>query len=127
MRFLIDNALSPALADLLTRAAHDALHVRAIQLQHAADTTILERAASDQRVVVTADTDFGTLLEQRSAAGPSVIQFRGEGSKRPEALADALLSNLPQIQRALEEGSVVTFEPHRIRIRALPIRPSGKQ
>lgn len=28
MRFLIDNNLSPALADLLDQAGHDAVHVR---------------------------------------------------------------------------------------------------
>lgn len=35
MRFLIDNALSPALAVLLTDAGHDAVHVRSLGLQHA--------------------------------------------------------------------------------------------
>ena len=33
MRFLVDNALSPVLATLLSQAGHDALHVRTIELQ----------------------------------------------------------------------------------------------
>ena len=40
MKFLIDNALSPALADLLQQAGHDAIHVRSIGLQHADDDAI---------------------------------------------------------------------------------------
>ncbi len=94
MRFLVDNARSPALAVLLTDAGHDAVHVRALNLQHAQDIAIFEQAAGDDRVVVSADTDFGTLLATRSARKPSVIQFRGPGSRKPDALARTLLSNL---------------------------------
>jgi len=38
MRFLVDNALSPVLATLLSRAGHDALHVRTIELQRAEES-----------------------------------------------------------------------------------------
>lgn len=62
MRFLVDNALSPLLATLLARAGHDALHVRQIDLHRSDDLTIFDRAAADDRIVVSADTDFGTLL-----------------------------------------------------------------
>jgi predicted nuclease of predicted toxin-antitoxin system len=81
MKFLIDNALSPALAALLEQAGHDAIHVRSIGLQHADDHVIFERAALEHRIVVSADADFGTLLAMRSSRQPSVIQFRGEGSR----------------------------------------------
>lgn len=106
---------------LLSEASHDALHVRSIGLQHAADVDIFDRAATDNRIVVSADTDFGTLLAARSVRKPSVIQFRGPGSRRPEALARALLANLPQVVDALDSGSLVTLEPARVRVRALPI------
>ncbi|MDO8629012.1 MAG: DUF5615 family PIN-like protein, partial [Phycisphaerales bacterium] len=66
MRFLVDNALSPALAILLEQAGHDALHVRTIQLHRSDDETIFDRAAAEDRIVVSADTDFGTLLATRS-------------------------------------------------------------
>jgi len=72
MRFLIDNALSPALAVLLQHAGHDAIRVRTIGLQPAEDLVMI-------------------------------------------------LSNLPQISEALQSGSIVTFEPSRVRVRALPI------
>ena len=87
MKFLIDNALSPALAPLLQQAGHDAIHVRSIGLQHAEDDAIFDRAAVEGRILVTADADFGTLLAARSSRQPSVIQFRGEGSRKPDVLA----------------------------------------
>jgi predicted nuclease of predicted toxin-antitoxin system len=125
MRFLIDNALSPVLAALLQQAGHDAIHVRSIDLQQADDDVIFERAVAEHRIVVSADADFGTLLAVRSSQQPSVIQFRGEGSRKPEALARTLLANLAQLVDALENGSIVTFEPARVRVRLLPIAPRG--
>ena len=121
MRFLIDNALSPLLATLLEQAGHDALHVRTLELQRSDDVVIFDRAAAEERIVVSADTDFGTLLATRSTQKPSVIQFRGRGSRRPEAMVHAIVSNLPQLVDALQRGSIVTFEPSRVRVRALPI------
>jgi predicted nuclease of predicted toxin-antitoxin system len=121
MRFLVDNALSPALAVLLTDAGHDAVHVRSLGLQHAQDIDIFDRAAAADRVLVSADTDFGTLLATRSARKPSVIQFRGPGSRKPDVLGHVLISNLSHFSEALESGSIVTLEPSRIRVRALPI------
>jgi predicted nuclease of predicted toxin-antitoxin system len=121
MKFLVDNALSPALAMLLNDAGHDAIHVRDIGLGQVDDDVIFDRAASDARIVVSADTDFGTILSARSVSTPSVIQFRGPGSRRPDALARAILTNLAQVKDSLEAGSIVTFEPTRVRIRSLPI------
>lgn len=62
MKLLIDNALSPLVAARLTKGGHDAAHVRDHGLQAATDREILDRAAAEQRVLVSADTDFGTLV-----------------------------------------------------------------
>ena len=68
MKFLIDNAFSPALAALLEQAGHDAVHVRSIGLQRGDDGVIFDRAAVEGRILVSADADFGTLLAVRSSA-----------------------------------------------------------
>jgi predicted nuclease of predicted toxin-antitoxin system len=107
MRFLIDNALSPALAALLQQAGHDAIHVRELGLQHADDAVIFERAAAEHRIVVSADADFGTLLAVHSSRQPSVIQFRGEGSRKPEALANAAREPAPARRRLGERRAAI--------------------
>ena len=76
MKLLIDNALSPLVAEGLRQAGHDVVHVRDIGLQEAPDDVILDRAQADQRVIVSADTDFGTLLALRCSRRPSFVLLR---------------------------------------------------
>ena len=123
MKFLIDQALSPAVAIALIRAGHDAVHVRELGMQAASDAEIFDRAARDDRVVVSADTDFGTLLAIRKQTSPSVILFRHGTQHRPVDQAALLEANLPQLLGPLQTGSVVVIQPDRIRIRALPLIP----
>ena len=124
MRFLIDNALSPVIAEDLRRADHDAIHVRDIGLAAADDVTIFEHAERDQRVIVSADTDFGTIRAIRNTAKPSVILFRGATPRNPVGQAKLLPANLGEITSSVERGAVVVLEPQRIRVRTLPISPS---
>ncbi len=120
MRFLVDNALSPIVAEQLRREGHDAVHVRDYWLQAATDEEIFERADVENRILLSADTDFATLLALRQKLRPSVVLFR-QRNRRPPHQVEALIANLPAVSQALDDGAIVVIEDMRIRVRSLPI------
>jgi predicted nuclease of predicted toxin-antitoxin system len=47
LKFLVDNALSPLIAEGLRSADHDAIHIRDYNMQKATDLEVFARAAEE--------------------------------------------------------------------------------
>jgi predicted nuclease of predicted toxin-antitoxin system len=121
VKFLIDNNLSPLLADALKAAGHDAIHLRDLGLQAATDHVVLEHARADERILVSADTDFGGLLARTAASTPSVILIRRLAGRRAAEQAAIILANLDQVAEDLTAGAIVVLHEDSLRVRRLPM------
>ena len=105
----------------LRASGHDAVHVLDYGMQAATDDAVFERAGLESRVVVSADTDLGTILALREATSPSVILLRVGSPGRADDQVALILRALPSIDAALRRGAIVILERHRLRLRDLPI------
>lgn len=122
MRFLVDQNLSPLVAKLLRDAGHDAIHTREIGMATSDDASIFDRAATEDRTILSADTDFGTLLAERGTSTPSLVLWRRSQDRRAASVVAILLANLESVEAALTEGAIVVLQEERLRIRRLPLR-----
>ena len=126
MRLLIDANLSPRVAAGLRSAGLDARHVADAGLVTAADEAILEHAAANDLVIISADSDFGELLAASpGATSPSVVLLRSADHLTPDQQAALLAANLPAVADGLKAGALVSIARGRLRIRPLPIRPAS--
>jgi predicted nuclease of predicted toxin-antitoxin system len=124
VRFLIDECLPPHLAILLRAAGHDCAHVYELGLGGQPDEQIMALADREDRILVSADTDFGELLANAPVLAPSVILLR-RTDKRAGSLAAVVLANLQPVADDLTAGALVVISDTRIRARRLPMKPSG--
>ena len=122
MRFLVDECLSGDLASQLRDAGHDCVHVYEIGLGGQPDQEIMNLAAREDRILISADTDFGELLANSPMLAPSVILLR-RTDKRPDSLASIILANIGQVADDLAAGALVVIGDTRIRTRQLPVKP----
>ena len=95
----------------------------AYQLQAAPDEIVLQRARDEQRVLISADTDFGALLARQHLEQPSVLLLRRAMPRRAADQAQLILANLPAVEVDLVAGGVVIVSDQRLRVRRLPLPP----
>ena len=104
MRFLVDHCAGRLLANWLRGRGYDVVEARELGTDPG-DGMLLERAATEGRILVTIDTDFGELVYAKHAPHAGLVRLVIE-RHRP----------------ALETRAVVTVRGERVRIsRHLPL------
>lgn len=122
MRFLLDTNVSFRVGSELAAEGHDVVHVDDLSMGDAPDREILERARHEERVIISADTDFGAYLASDRAAEPSVLLIREVSTLPSYELVRLLLANLEDLVEHLAAGAVVAVRRHDVRVRRLPLR-----
>ena len=120
VQLVVDMNLSVEWIALLAASGWSALHWSAVGDPRADDADIMEWARANRYVVFTHDLDFGTTLALTHAAGPSVLQIRGE-DVLPEHMGPMVLAALRKHDEALAEGALVVVDEKKSRVRVLPI------
>jgi predicted nuclease of predicted toxin-antitoxin system len=111
VRFLLDECLLPQMAELLRAAGHDCAHTCELGLGGQPDEQIMALADRDNRILISADTDFGELLANAPVLAPSVILLR-RTDKRAGSLAAVVIANLEQVTEDLAAGRADRNQRH---------------
>jgi predicted nuclease of predicted toxin-antitoxin system len=98
----------------------DVVHTGEVGLAKSPDSTIIERALADGRLIVTLDADFQALIALSGTASPSIIRIRIE-RLRGEELARLVRVVIERCEEDLNAGAFVTVYEHQIKVRRLPI------
>ena len=86
----------------------------------ASDEAIVSRAREEDRVIVSADSDFGSILAAQEVERPSFILFREPNLLSASDYVKTLLPTLPLLEPELRSGCVAVFRRGRLRVRRLP-------
>lgn len=105
----------------LRSADHDAVHLREEGLIRLPDLEIAEKAAREDRIVLTFDLDFGDILAAARKKTPSVIIFRLR-NQTPRAVNPRLFRVIGDCEAELATGAIIIVEDVGYRVRRLPIR-----
>ena len=108
MRFLVDENFPYPAVDQLRRRGHDAVAVRDL-MRAATDEEVLARARLENRVLVTADKDFGELIFARSDTAPGVLLVRSR-SAQPARKVDLAIRVVAGLGETLVGSFVVAGE-----------------
>jgi predicted nuclease of predicted toxin-antitoxin system len=122
VKLLVDANLSPKVAAALRAAGYDASHVVDHGLTSATDEEIAACATEHGQTVISADSDFATMLALGGGDAPSLVLLRSADLLAPLDQAAQLAANLPSVRKDLEAGAVVSIARGHLRVRALPLR-----
>lgn len=120
IKFLIDNNISPRIADAFSGFGFHSVHVKSLGMSASTDYEIFNYAFNNDFTIISADTDFGFILSSWGNSKPSIILLR-----MIPPLADTQIKYLNKVVRDFEneitQGSLLIVSPEKVRIRKLPL------
>lgn len=119
-KVLLDQGIPHSTAKHLQNAGWDAVHTVDVDMSRATDREIIDYALQHNRICITLDSDFHTILAVNGMSSPSVIRVRQEGLRSVD-MAELLKQVWLKIAPQLEAGALVTITDEAIRIRKLPV------
>jgi predicted nuclease of predicted toxin-antitoxin system len=120
LAILVDMNLSPDWVPFLQSHGHTTVHWSAVGNPGALDTELMDWARANGHVILTHDLDFGMILAQTHATGPSVVLIRSQDTF-PAAIGIAVTAALQQCESDLQSGALAVVDPIHHRVRILPI------
>lgn len=118
---LLDQGLPLSTSEHLKNLGLDATHVSVLNMSKANEDEVLLYAQNHERIVVTLDSDFHSLLAREKCSTPSTIRIRIEGLRGAETAT--LIQQVCSIaEDELMAGAAVSVTTGGIRIRNLPIK-----
>ncbi len=116
MRLLADECCHARLVVLLREAGHDVRYA-AESDQRATDRALAELAATEDRIVVTADYDFGELAVRHLTPVPGIVIFAPTRANW-ETAGPRAVRIIGELGESLR-GSLTIIEERRVRTRPL--------
>lgn len=116
LRILADENISPRVVSFLRQNGWDVIDVKEENWHGVEDEILLEQAHSDQRFILTLDSDFGSLAinEERAFFGIIYLRLRNLGFSN----CIRVLQKLIQLELELAQGMILVIDEARIRIRS---------
>lgn len=115
-QFKIDENLPVEIADLLVQAGYDAKTVNEQLLQGATDSRVIDVCKSENRILVTLDTDFSDIRTYPPEEYAGIVVLRVVRQDKPHLL-DVFHRMIPLIDREPLNQHLWIVEDRRIRIR----------
>lgn len=123
VRVLIDMNLSPEWKKGFASQGWTSCPRSEIGSPSAPDTDLMAWAREENYVIFTHDLAFGALFAASGHSKPSMIQMRCEDTA-PSTKGPPLIEALCLAEADLGNGTLVTADPRRTRIRILPLTQS---
>ena len=117
MRFLADENVSRLVVERLCATGFEVASVRETR-PGASDKEVLDEAASNDRLLVTEDRDFGELVIRQRLKVRGIILL--ELDRMESAAESELVAEIVRIHASKLTGNLLVVEPAPVRVRPLP-------